>query len=103
MTNTKSSNLNHLTGFQPVGRAFMRKKKTPAPLKRWPGQKVIRTMSIIPFDSTKQEYDYAQTARELGYRFEGDVEPIQFMTGTDQPLPREYAVLNGAGATDCKI
>jgi RecA-family ATPase len=50
-------------------------------------------MSIIPFDPTKQEYNYRQAARDAGFRFADDsVEPIEFMTGTDTPLPREYAV-----------
>ena len=54
-------------------------------------------MAIIPFDATKQDDDYIRTrriAREAGFRFPDDPEPIQFMTGTDAPLPREYAVLD---------
>jgi RecA-family ATPase len=54
--------------------------------------RLVRAMSLIPVDSTKQEFDYMQAARDAGFRFEEDSEPIQFMTAGGIVVPREYAV-----------
>jgi RecA-family ATPase len=50
-------------------------------------------MSDKPISAGAQSViDYTQILRDLGYKVEGDRDPIKFMTSAEPPPPREYAV-----------